>query len=60
MNIRLVGAVILIVLAYPVGHTYSEMDVLPIAALFAFTGYLFLTAYLIATGFNLMKKGKPW
>lgn len=60
MNVRLTVALVLIVFMIPVGHVYFSMPIEPATQMFGFLGYVVLVAYLIATGFNLQNKGRPW
>ncbi len=59
MNIRLVAAFVMLVFMPVVGYEYSKLEVSSGGMLFAFLGYVFLNAYLVATGYNIMNKGKP-
>jgi membrane associated rhomboid family serine protease len=64
MNVRLTLALVLIVFMIPVGHVIFSLPLEPIELrayghLFGFMGYVVWVAYLIATGYNQLNKGKP-
>lgn len=60
MNVRLTAALVLTAFM-PAGWFYQSLNVDPPEAwIIGFLGYVFTVAYLIATGYNQLNKGKPF